>query len=786
MGHIELLCRPSEFFSSFSLASLCRRAAPLSQIYIIKNDQLSLSELLPFLQYFSAVIVGPGPGSPDVAADIGLVRHLWKLDEHHLLPIFGVCLGLQSLATECGATIKRLPVVKHGQVSVVEHTGTEIFKGVGIVEAVRYHSLHAQLNGREDLEVLAWASDDPGIERTVMALKHTQYPFWAVQYHPESVLTRGGGVEVMTNFWRLARSWNAASGRRIHPWDSTSAAKFGTPWPNPHPPLAATRPSPPGTVLTICLHLPGVSTVTICELLGAKDEKSPFVMLESLAQPGRFTIIGCLHSSSPRITYSISDTLLSLRTGDSVSRIHLDSNDIWSWLSSFMSQRKACNGSSDSPFWGGLIGYLSYELGVGSLDVPSTAVPAEMRHPDVNLVFVERSIVLDSKTDIIYLQSIIDNDGKWLAETAARLKLTVPDYTTRSYNGVPSSTKVRPNTATVILPDKDLYISRIHTAKEYLYAGESYELCLTANTRVILNDRVTCKATRHSSSWERYKHLRGLNPAPHSAFLRLHPTTLLASSPERFLSFSRPPGSTYQLRPIKGTVRKGPDITRAVAEKALRGSVKEVAENLMIVDLIRHDLHNVIGEDVDVTQFCKVEEYKTVWQLVSVIQGRPVDGADEPDDWHANGALGWELLRRSLPPGKIFECMPSCRFTFPTGSMTGAPKKRSVQILQTLEDNERSIYSGVFGYWCVGGSGDWSVTIRSCFKYDDRYNHMSVPSSRKTTESVSTADPHAEEWVIGAGGAITALSDPQAEWDEMTVKLQSVLRVFGAAIPRGN
>ena len=596
--------------------------------------------------------MGPGPGSPDVAADIGVVKHLWNLDEHHLLPIFGVCLGLQSLATECGATIKRLPVVKHGQVSVVEHTGTEIFAGVGVVEAVRYHSLHAQLNGTEDLEVLAWSSDDLGIEKTVMALKHTQHPFWAVQYHPESVLTRGGGFEVMMNFWRLARSWNVTQDRRIRSWDSTSAARFASPWPNPRPPLVSTHPSSPEAVLTSSLHLPGKNAVAVCELFGAKDEASPFVMLESLAQPGRFTIIGCLHSSSPRITYSIGDSFLSLHIGDSVFRTHLESHDIWSWLSSFMSERKACNGSFDSPFWGGLIGYLSYELGVESLGVPSAAAPAEMRHPDVNLVFVERSVVLDSKTGMIHLQSIIDNDEEWLSETAERLTLG-PDCTTCTYINPPSPTKVRPSTATVILPDKELYISRIDIAKEYLHAGDSYELCLTANTRVVLNDLIAHKAFRHSSSWERYKHLRELNPAPHSGYLRLHPTTLLASSPERFLSFSRPPGSTYQLRPIKGTVRKGPGITRAVAEQALRGSVKEVAENLMIVDLIRHDLHNVVGEDVDVTQFCKVEEYKTVWQLVSVIQGRPADGADEPDSQHANGALGWELLRRSLPPGKI-------------------------------------------------------------------------------------------------------------------------------------
>ena len=90
--------------------------------------------------------------------------------------------------------------------------------------------------------------------------------------------------------------------------------------------------------------------------------------------------------------------------------------------------------------------------------------------------------------------------------------------------------------------------------------------------------------------------------------------------------------------------------------------------------------------------------------------------------------------------------------------MTGAPKKRSVEILQTLEDQDRSIYSGVLGYWCVGGGGDWAVTIRSCFKHGSSFPR--------------------EEWTVGAGGAITALSDAEAEWDEMVVKLQSVTSSF--------
>ena len=103
--------------------------------------------------------------------------------------------------------------------------------------------------------------------------------------------------------------------------------------------------------------------------------------------------------------------------------------------------------------------------------------------------------------------------------------------------------------------------------------------------------------------------------------------------------------------------------------------------------------------------------------------------------------------------------------------MTGAPKKRSVEILSSLEDEPRGIYSGVFGYWDVGGAGDWSVTIRSCFKHDP-------------TESPDGASegPTGVQWTLAAGGAITALSDPEAEWDEMVAKVESVLPAFGEAL----
>ncbi|KZT05839.1 para-aminobenzoic acid synthetase [Laetiporus sulphureus 93-53] len=754
-------------YDSFThnLAALCRRAVPECDIHIIKNDAISISELTVLLDHFSAVIVGPGPGSPYNPDDIGLIKHLWKLSDQHLLPVFGVCLGLQSLALEFGGRLKRLSVVKHGQVSRILHQGSEIFKGVGDVDAVRYHSLHVELRGDEEVEPLAWADDGEENGRVVMAVKHNVKPFWAVQYHPESVRTRGGGAEVLSNFWRLAKNWAMMKSRQLRPWSATVGTAVGPSWPI-SPPMSAPHSSVPVTkVSTRVLQLPGIAPTQICELLGVADESSDFVLLDSAAQPGRFSVIGCLTAASQKITYCVGGSHVCVSTqGDGSHLEQLHAADIWTWLAAFMRARRAEAGATEVPFWGGLVGFLTYELGVQSL---AAALPsrrqkcAHGRHSDVSLVFVERSIVLDSLTGKVHVQSILPDDDAWLDDTSLLLKQSAK---TQPEEARASPTKRRKKNSsaaapTVVLPDRERYIARINQAKEHLFAGDSYELCLTAATHIRVPKTVSTGAKRSSSSWELYKLLRSRNPAPHSAYLRLHPSTLLSSSPERFLSYSRPPHSTCQLRPIKGTVRKAPGVTRAVAEKALVGSAKEVAENLMIVDLIRHDLHGVVGEVVEVKQFCKVEEYKTVWQLVSVIEGKLPGDVDSEHEMN----LGWEVLQRSLPPG----------------SMTGAPKKRSVEILHTLEDDDRSVYSGVFGYWCVGGGGDWSVTIRSCFKHDETQLLSRADEDEDAEDDSTRADTCTEEWTLGAGGAITALSDPEAEWEEMIVKVESVIRAFG-------
>jgi para-aminobenzoate synthetase len=302
---------------------------------------------------------------------------------------------------------------------------------------------------------------------------------------------------------------------------------------------------------------------------------------------------------------------------------------------------------------------------------------------------------------------------------------------------------------------------------------------------------------------------------------------LLSSSPERFLSWSRPKRkitnsnwhngkwsektSICQFRPIKGTVKKRtgdlshPYLTIREATDLL-STTKERAENLMIVDLIRHDLHGVVGSgNVTVPKLMVVEEYATVFQLVSVVEGELViDDSDDEDNVKDDVAVSETLSDCSdSNSSSTSQCVSSksdaghstsaiehsktgidvLAASLPPGSMTGAPKLRSCQLLGHLENRYRGIYSGVVGYMDVGGGGDFSVVIRSAVRWDkdtihkdDMDGHSEDRCGAESTNDMDEDDE--DEWTIGAGGAVTTLSTEDGEWEEMLTKLRSTLRLF--------
>lgn len=230
---------------------------------------------------------------------------------------------------------------------------------------------------------------------------------------------------------------------------------------------------------------------------------------------------------------------------------------------------------------GGFVGFVSYEAGLETIDVAPSKDSSE--RPDIWFVFVERSIVLDHVNGTVYVQSLRRNDAEWLARTERLIsEVSRRDAELRNRGATKAHVKL------ISEPKQAEYCDKVRTCQSHLRAGSSYELCLTDCTHISSTE----------DAWSIYLRLRSANPAPFSAYLDLSGADstqnikVVGSSPERFLSWSRE--GVCQFRPIKGTVKKTPTTTRAMAEAQLK-TPKEQAENLMIVDLIRHDLSGVHG-----------------------------------------------------------------------------------------------------------------------------------------------------------------------------------------------
>ncbi|MFB7334335.1 aminodeoxychorismate synthase component I [Streptomyces adustus] len=368
----------------------------------------------------------------------------------------------------------------------------------------------------------------------------------------------------------------------------------------------------------------------------------------------------------------------------------------------------------------GYVGYLGYELKAETGAAAAHTSPTS----DAALLFADRAVVVDHAEQATYLLCLgtapDDPDAvKWLDSTAGRLDV-LPAEVPRQRRPL---TDAVPLAAASLVPrhGREDYLARIDACLEEIRNGESYEICLT--------NMVTSPAVL--DPLDTYRLMRGISPVPYGALLDFPGVAVLSASPERFLSIGV--DGIAESKPIKGTRPRGatPEEDAALAED-LRASAKDRAENLMIVDLLRNDLNTVceVGS-VHVPKLFDVETYPPVHQLVSTVRG-------------------------TLRPGtSAVDCVRAC---FPGGSMTGAPKLRTLEIIDRLEAGPRGVYSGALGWFSLSGAADLSIVIRTI-----------VASSEGAS--------------FGVGGAVIALSDPVEEYEETLVKSRTMTAAIVGSAP---
>lgn len=265
---------------------------------------------------------------------------------------------------------------------------------------------------------------------------------------------------------------------------------------------------------------------------------------------------------------------------------------------------------------------------------------------------------------------------------------------------------------------REAYLKKISLLLEHIHRGDIYEanFCQEFYAEDVDIDPFSI-----------YQSLNKISTPPFAAYLKLENFNLISASPERYL---KKKGNKILTQPIKGTAKRS---SNAEEDKriaaALASDPKEQSENVMIVDLVRNDLSRIAKKgSVQVEELCRVYTFKQVHQMISSVTAE---------------------LAENIPPVEVL------RSSFPMGSMTGAPKISAMKIIEKLEESRRGLYSGAVGYFSPEGDFDFNVVIRSIlYNAENKYLSFSV------------------------GGAITAKSDPEKEYEECLLKAKAMREVL--------
>ena len=445
--------------------------------------------------------------------------------------------------------------------------------------------------------------------------------------------------------------------------------------------------------------MPYRSTAEIFQILG-EERDSVFLDSSLVNDLGRYSIIG-------RNPY-----LKLLKDGDRFFINNIEETEITfeEYLRKYLQNHKDEN-QTDLPLVSGAVGYFSYEYGRKLMEIASGEKDI-VSIPDAVLIFYDLYIIEDCKEKRTFL---IANGTETPAEELLQKteeEIQAGDQKKLSYvNSKDTSFDIE------VFPNfkKEEYKKAVDDMIHYIIEGDIYIANMT--------QQMTVKSEKQPK--DVFLDLRKNNPSPFGGYLDYEDFQIVCASPERFLRMKK---GHVETRPIKGTRKRGDTPEEdLLMRKELENSDKDKSELLMIVDLERNDLNRVCKPgSVKVTELFTVEEYATVFDLVSNIEGELEEGKNFAD-----------LLEA----------------TFPGGSITGAPKYRAMEIIDELEHGRRNLYTGSIGYLTLDGDCDFNIVIRTALHKDGRYH-------------------------LGVGGGITAESELEFEYEETLQKAKAVLEAM--------
>ncbi len=367
-------------------------------------------------------------------------------------------------------------------------------------------------------------------------------------------------------------------------------------------------------------------------------------------------------------------------------------------------------------FFGGSVGYSSYDL-VRVFERLPAKNPDEINIPDLLFIAPEGMVIFDHLKHRMFIVATATG-GDLLSYTRARETVESLERKLRgALPGVPGDRPARKSEFTSNWTQEG-YEAAVEQALEYIRAGDIFQ--------VQISQRFT--AELHTHPFAVYRALRNVNPSPHMGYMELGDCTFVAASPE---SLCKSEGRTVITRPIAGTRKRGATPAEDLAlEEELKADPKECAEHIMLVDLGRNDIGRVAKYgSVRVHELMFVERYSHVMHLVSDVRGELADGKTPLDALAA---------------------------TLPMGTVTGAPKIRSMEIIEELESTRRSWYGGAFGYIALDGSMNMALTLRTALVKDGKIH-------------------------IQAAGGVVADSSPSFEFEESLSKARALRRAVELA-----